>query len=177
MVVLIPPWGHHPCWCPGALSSAFSSPEGTGSVQHCGCSSPSPPGWAPASCGSATSPHLASSGKGMLSCAPVSSPREGAGNQPWCPLPALPSGAAHALSGPAHGSAGCSTHQTGPPFPGRPADSPNNGAADKNPKNPHLPFPVCAHGAPSASLVLGGGWGLQELRWGCQEFGACQDLG
>lgn len=120
LLALIPPWGHHPWWCPGTLSPAFSSLGGAGSMQCWGCSSPSPPGWHLHPVAMPHPKRSASSGKRMLNCAPASSPGEGDGNQPCCPVPALPSGAVHALSGPAdrsRGAAGCSTHQTGPPTP------------------------------------------------------------
>lgn len=109
--------------------------------------------------------HLASSGKGMLSCAPASSPGEGDGNQPWCPLPALPSGAAHALSGPADGSqgaTGCSTRQPGPPTPPPQADllTAPTIVQLKNPYShtcPSLPVPTMAP-VPAWCWGMDGGW-------------------
>lgn len=55
------------------------------------------------------------------------------------------------------------------PSPGGAADSPNNSTADKT-LQPHVPFPGRAHCGPSASLVLGDGWGLEELGWAARSL-------
>lgn len=42
LLVLIPPWGHQPWWCPGTLSPAFSSLGGAGSCSAGAAAAPAP---------------------------------------------------------------------------------------------------------------------------------------
>lgn len=142
-----------------------------------------PPRMASASCGNATSQALGFLWEKDVELCPSFLSRGRRWEPALLPSPCPPLWSCSRPVWPCRQISGCRRMQHPPnwaphaPSPGRSADSPNNRAAADKTLQPRVPFPVHAHCGPSINLVLGDGWGLEELSWGCQEPGACQDLG